>query len=308
MKIFLISCLAFALILGGCAPQAAAPAQPSPTAVVPATAAPTQTTAPEPSPATTAAGYKDSAYEIEGKLVQLVDGVSEEEAAPGSATKIITRHFGNEAFGDLNGDGQEDVVFLLTQDPGGSGTFFYVVAALKNNDGYTGSNAILLGDRIAPQTTQIEDGRIIVNYADRKPDEPLTADPSVGVSKYLKLVDGRLVEENAASPLTSQKWTWLKTQMNDDSVTTPVQPDAFTLEFHEDGTVSGTTDCNSFSGTYTVNASAISFGPFASTMMACEGSQESEYMQMLGEVDHYLIQDSQLVLLIKYDSGSMIYQ
>ena len=56
------------------------------------------------------------------------------------------------AVGDLNGDGTPDVAFLLTQSPGGSGTFYYAVVALRTATGYTGTNAVLLGDRIAPQT------------------------------------------------------------------------------------------------------------------------------------------------------------
>ena len=102
------------------------------------------------------------------------------------------------------------MVFLITQDPGGSGTFYYVVAALRDDKGYTGTNGILLGDRIAPQSTVIQDGLIIVNYADRKADEPMTADPSVGVSKFLKIIDGKLAEVNNPAQLTSQKWTWVE--------------------------------------------------------------------------------------------------
>jgi len=45
------------------------------------------------------------------------------------------QYFGNEATGDLNGDGQADKAFLVTQDPGGSGTFYYVIAALKTAAG-----------------------------------------------------------------------------------------------------------------------------------------------------------------------------
>lgn len=144
-----------------------------------------------------AATPKDATYQIEGNPVTLVNGLSEVEAAPGSASKTVTRYFGNEATGDLNGDGQPDVAFLLTQESGGSGTFFYVVAALQIESGSVGTNAILLGDRIAPQSTTIQDGTIVVNYAERKPGEPFTAAPSVGVSKYLKVVDGELV---AATP------------------------------------------------------------------------------------------------------------
>ena len=121
--------------------------------------------------------YKNIEYVIEGKRVKLVDDA---------------RYFGNELRADLNGDSREDVVFLLTQQPGGTGTFFYVVAALNTEQGYVGSDGYLLGDRIAPQTTEVSRNPkhknvIVVNYADRAADEPMTADPSVGKSAYLKL-------------------------------------------------------------------------------------------------------------------------
>jgi len=139
-------------------------------------------------------GYKNISYEVEGRTITLINGSAESEAAPGSASKLTTHYFGNEVMADLNGDGLQDVAFLLTQSGGGSGIFYYVVAALKTNDGYAGTNAILLGDRIAPQTTEFREGELIVNYAERRPNEPMTAQPSVGVSKYLKVSDGRLIE------------------------------------------------------------------------------------------------------------------
>jgi hypothetical protein len=142
------------------------------------------------------ASYKDATYQIDGKSIALVNGLSEAEAAPSSASRIITRYFGNDAIGDLNGDGREDVAFLLTQDTGGSGTFYYVVVALRTATGYQGTNAVLLGDRIAPQTTHIENGMVVVNYADRKPDESFAIKPVVGISKYLKVIDSRLSEIN----------------------------------------------------------------------------------------------------------------
>lgn len=136
--------------------------------------------------------YKSATYVIEGQKVALADGVAETEAAPGSASRVITRYFGNELKTDLNGDGREDVVFLLTQERGGSGVFFYAVAALNTEDGYIGSDGYLLGDRIAPQTTTLSPNPrhvsvMVVNYADRGSEEPMTASPSVGKSAYLKL-------------------------------------------------------------------------------------------------------------------------
>lgn len=144
-------------------------------------------------------GLLNLTFELDGETITLLDGMSEVEAAPGSASKVITRYFGNAAVGDVNGDGLDDVSFLITQDGGGSGTFFYVVAALQTEEGLQGTNAVFLGDRIAPQTSAIENGAIIVNYANRKPDENFTVQPSVGVSKVLQVTDGSLVEVSGVS-------------------------------------------------------------------------------------------------------------
>lgn len=141
---------------------------------------------------TSAADYKDAEYRIDGAPIQLKDGIAEATAVPGSASKITTRYFGNEYEVDLNEDGRKDIVFLITQESGGSGIFYYVVAALNTERGYVGSDGYLLGDRIAPQTTGLSPNPrhknvIVVNYADRTMEEPMTAQPSVGKSAYIKL-------------------------------------------------------------------------------------------------------------------------
>ncbi len=136
--------------------------------------------------------HKNISYVIEGEEVLLVDGVAETDSAPGSPSKTVTRYFGNEFNTDLDGDGRIDVVFLVTQETGGSGVFFYVVAARNTTDGYQGSDGYFLGDRIAPQTiglsTESRHVRVIsVNYADRASGESMTTAPSVGKSTFLKL-------------------------------------------------------------------------------------------------------------------------
>ncbi len=131
--------------------------------------------------------YKNTAYIIEGNAVTLINGRAEVASVPDSASRTVTQYFGHDVTGDLNGDGVPDVAFILTQSGVGSGTFYYVVVALKTSEGYRGTNALLLGDRIAPQTTEIRNGQVIVNYAERKAEEPMTTQPSVGVSKYLEV-------------------------------------------------------------------------------------------------------------------------
>lgn len=148
--------------------------------------------------------YKNAEYAIEGQRIRLADGFAEGDTSPGSASRIVTRYFGNELKTDLNDDGREDVVFVLTQHRGGSGTFFYAVAALNTEAGYLGSDGYLLGDRISPQTTALSPNPgpkkvIVVNYLDRRPGEPMTAQPSVGKSVHLKL-DGETVRWGIVIP------------------------------------------------------------------------------------------------------------
>ena len=139
---------------------------------------------------------KNSTFTVDGESVTLVNGTSEVPAAPNSASKVTTRYFGNEATGDLNGDGLPDTAFLVTQDSGGSGLFYYAVVALKTSDGYKTTNAFLVGDRIATQSTYIpvNSQELQVNYAERKPGEPMTAQPSVGATLFLKVTPAGVLE------------------------------------------------------------------------------------------------------------------
>lgn len=269
--------------------------------------------------------HKNATYMIDGKQVALVNGVAEVEAAPGSAAKVTTRYFGNEARADLNGDGREDVVFLLTNDGGGSGTFYYVVAALNMPNGYIGSDAFLLGDRIAPQTTHMSQDPshqnvVVVNYADRAPGEPMTARPSVGKSVWLKLDPatmqwGEVVQDfpGEADParmtLGMKTWVWQSALYNDGRRITPNRPGAFTLTFKDDGTFSAATDCNGVGGKYTATTTALSFGEMMSTMMYCEGSQEGDFRNVLsGTAGYHFTSRGELILDLKYDSGSAVFR
>ncbi len=139
-----------------------------------------------------ASGYLTGEYFIDGETISLSDGYFEKEIAPDSASKTVVQYFGNEAIGDISGDGVSDVVFLLTRVDGGSGTFYYAVAAVRTGDTYKGTNAVLLGDRIAPQSTEISNGVASINYAIRKDSDPLSEQPSLGVTLRLSIIDSVL--------------------------------------------------------------------------------------------------------------------
>ena len=268
---------------------------------------------------TSAQDYKHATYRIDGRPMTLTNGVSAMEAAPGSAATIVTRAFGPEVRKDLDGDGREDVVFLLTQATGGSGTFFYVVAALQTPTGYVGTQGWLLGDRIVPHAIASGPGTLVmVTYADRAPGESFSIPPSVEKRLWLRLdpttrqfgigaPDGAGEEEPSRMTLTMKTWHWIKAIDKDGREVVSPHSSAFTLTFTDAGTFAATTDCNSLSGTYAAHEGGLSFGPMAATKMYCEGSQEGAFATLLEQTQRYhFTTRGELVLGLPSDGGAVI--
>jgi len=109
--------------------------------------------------------------------------------------------------------------------------------------------------------------------------------------------------------LTANQWQWQTTEYSDDTVIIPENSGDFIASFSDEGQFSSSTDCNQTFGSYSIGEdNALIFVPLASTLMFCENSQETEYGNMLSEISSYMIADNgNLVLMIKYDSGSMIF-
>lgn len=132
---------------------------------------------------------EDSTYIIDGLPFDFSDGVSSDRNG-----KVIFRFFGVPHVGDVTGDGKEDTgVMIASADVDGE-TSYYVAAALLTGDGFVGTNAIMLGRGIAPQTLEIREGVIIANFATRREGDPAETPPSVGVSRYFKVEKEVLIE------------------------------------------------------------------------------------------------------------------
>jgi heat shock protein HslJ len=272
-----------------------------------------------------AKSHKNAIYKIVGENVKLENGIESHPAAPGSASMVTTKYFGNEVSYDFDKDGREDKVFILTQDMGGSGTFYFLVYALNKEDGYVGSEALYIGDRIAPQTTELstekgKEGMIIVNYADRKPGESFDIVPSLGKSLYVKLdlksmQPGEVVQnfegeaDTSRMTLDMNTWSWIRTELNDGTVVTPKDSDKFKLTFKKDKTFSASTDCNGIGGEYGTVDGRITFTKMMSTLMYCEGSQESDFSKYLeNTASYFFTSKGELVLELKFDSGVVIFR
>lgn len=171
---------------------------------------------------------RDATYLIDGKEYALHDGQTTVEMVPGAASKTVVEIFGEPASGDLDNDGLPDAAVLLVETTGGSGTFYYVATALNREGEFVGTEAVFIGDRIAPQLLTIQHGVVIVDYADRRPDESMATPPSLQLSKYLvirnenleviSLADGEVIaagqvvighEVRSFTPCGANETAWL---------------------------------------------------------------------------------------------------
>ena len=265
----------------------------------------------------------NTAYTLDGvqDTVTLVDGRSEAPAAPNSAARVLTAVWGDPILADFSGDGREDAVLVLTQTRGGSGTFYYLAAAVREDDGYRAIGGAFLGDRILPQTVGVEGKRITVAYLDRNAGEAMATPPSQPRERmfvYDTAGGGHLAVvaqdfEGEADParmdLQMKTWAWRRTLYNNDTVEEPNEPGAFTLTFEDDGRVLIGTDCNTMRGSYQAEGKRLQFSTVMGTRMYCEGSQEGLFTGALEQVNGYLFTGrGQLVLELRYDTGSMIFQ
>lgn len=109
--------------------------------------------------------------------------------------------------GDLNGDGWKDATLVLVDEPGGSGTFYYVTAFLQNKSGKPAeTNAVLLGDRVQVKSLKIENGNIVVNYLDRPKTAPMTSVPTLIVTKTFAVENGVLKEKSSTTVSSFERY------------------------------------------------------------------------------------------------------
>ncbi|MCU0488159.1 MAG: META domain-containing protein, partial [Anaerolineales bacterium] len=124
--------------------------------------------------------------------------------------------------------------------------------------------------------------------------EPPTATPEPVVTDY------------SGEPFVGATWYWLGTQFNDDTRTEVANPAAYTLTFAADGNYSGQADCNFFAGVYSLVDGVLQLQPGPMTLAACpEGSLSDGYIQSLGQVGTFLLQDGKLYLDLALDTGTM---
>jgi heat shock protein HslJ len=127
----------------------------------------------------------------------------------------------------------------------------------------------------------------------------------------LKMDAGDVVfasETEAGAPgidITGIVWKW-------EGTTTPIgvtavdDPDKYTIELLPDGQFRFTADCNTGSGTYTLDGGHISFEFGPMTLAACPpGSLSDQFIQDLSAAAIYFVEGDNLFIDLIFDSGTM---
>ena len=138
--------------------------------------------------------HRNASFWLDERLVTLVDGMAEQPAAPGSAAVERTRIVERPAPVSATIRGQQVTALALADEPGGSGTFYYIAVA---RNGGSSPHAVFLGDRVLLKSISIEGADVVVRYLDRKTGDAMTTPPSVAVERRFIVRRDRVVEHVA---------------------------------------------------------------------------------------------------------------
>jgi heat shock protein HslJ len=248
----------------------------------------------------------------------LVDGEYREPAAPGSATETVVTLTEQVAYGELNG--QDAAAVVLVTDPGGSGTFYDLAIVMEEGGQPVNVATTSLGDRVQIQALTIVGNEIVVEMVNQGPDDPMCCPTQQVVQTYalegneLVQTSSRVIgstgaeEGGVAGGLVGVVWKWEKFLESNDDTLDVDDPERYTLEFMPDGVVRVRADCNSGSGSYTVNGNQLTIEIQALTMAMCPpGSLSDQYLKLLGDVVSYVPDGGKLALALKMDAGIMTF-
>lgn len=225
--------------------------------------------------------------------VTLTDGLYEGEpwVEGGNARPRVQLIDGMSATGDLDSDGVEEIVVLVTEMSGGTGENLYL-AVMRGEDGAAVNvGTALVGDRIKLRSMGIAGSRLRLEVLQAGPEDAMCcpgelatrewAFTDAGFAEVATEVTGRL----SLAALVGPEWVLTGLDFREPA---PAEPE-ITMVIAEDGSVSGSSGCNRFNGKFEEGSElgSIGTGPFMSTMMACEPEimdLEQLFLQRLGSV------------------------
>jgi hypothetical protein len=198
IKWIVTACLALTSC-GNFSAELLTPADPTPETPVPALLTPGETGAPQPIGSPTPAPdfvheIRDAQYQLglpdSLQIVQLADGKFEQGTA-GSADFISVFVTDFIARGDLNGDNQNEVAALVSENYGGTGTFIFLVVYSEVDGNLVFQTSKLVDDRPQINMLLIEDKEIFLDAITHGFEDPMCC-PTLKTTRHFRFIDGQL--------------------------------------------------------------------------------------------------------------------
>ncbi|WP_410509289.1 META domain-containing protein [Methanosarcina hadiensis] len=118
------------------------------------------------------------------------------------------------------------------------------------------------------------------------------------------------LEPISADDITNIEWQWTGFQDSDspDSQVTVPSPERYTLSLFADGAYYIKSDCNTGSGTYTLEGNRLTFDLPVTTLVDCgPESMDVEYTSLIPTVEAAALEDGQLVLYPGNEGDKMFF-
>lgn len=190
--------------------------------------------------------------------------------------------------GDLDGDGLEEAVVVLTYSSGGTGVFSFLAVVTREDGTLRNVATAALGDRVQVRSARVEGGRLLVS-AVRAGENDAACCPGDLVEWQWTLGEGRLntpgaVRTGRLSLVTLAGTVWILRAWD---ITAPAGLEPVVTLSYDAGRFTGTGGCNRYFAVVEGGAMAgeVKVGPLAATRMACpepQSSVEARFLEQLG--------------------------
>jgi heat shock protein HslJ len=271
----------------------------------------------------TLAELKSATYQgLEGDApsVTLIDGAWEGEpfVEGGASAPRVTFVRDFHLLGDLDGDGAEEAVVLLSESSGGSGEFIYLAIIDRREGKLENIATAAVGDRVQVRAGWIEGDRVLLSVIQAGPEDAACCPGELATRGWALLADGTLevlppdaeTERLSLEAIGEIKWVLREWSWGESA---PMEPEISLV--YQDGRLAGSAGCNNYFGSVqdTGSPGEVNLGPVGSTQMACPEevmAAESRFLEQLGGVKQYGFMAGQLALSYVQDGdwGVMLFE
>ncbi len=255
---------------------------------------------------------------VHTQAVTLKDGRWEGEPyTPGAASlPVVVLMDDLEIRGDLNGDGADEAVVLLSTTTGGSGESIHVAVVAREGHEIVNTATAELGDRVQLRSGAVEGGKIVLHVVQHGAADPACCPGDLAIRTWV-LTDGNLIETSTEitgrlSLGTLAGKAWLLERLASDEAA-PEYPQ-ITL-FFEGNRAVGSGGCNRYFGrARTGNVpGSLTVGPFGGTKKACPDLMmelEHRYMMQLENASGFSFLGGKLAVTWKNGgkTGVMLFE